>query len=93
MPFINFLTLIITLAAAINWGLWGFAGYDFIADMFGGNMNIWARLCYAFAGLCGVYSLRLLFNKAVYVKKCVCHHEGEHEFYEEVNEEDENKEE
>ena len=93
MPVINFLTLTITLAGAINWGLMGFANYDFIADLTSGFSSVWARVGYALVGLCGVYSLRLLFNKAVYVKKCVCHHEEDEAFYDEVNEEEEDKEE
>ncbi len=90
MPIVNFITLLATLVGAINWGLWGFGGYDFIADFLNGNTSMWSRVCYAFIGLCGVYSLRLLFIKNVYVKKCVCQHEEEQNYYEE--EDDENKE-
>ena len=90
MPFINFITLIVTLAGAINWGLVGFGEYDFIADLIG-NGSVWARICYAFVGLCGVYSLRLLFIKNVYVKSKV-HPKEQDEFFDAPADEEEHEE-
>jgi uncharacterized protein len=71
MKFVRFITLLLVLAGAINWGLWGFAKYDFIAHLFNGNTTILARICYSIIGLAGVYSLRLLFSSGVY-GKCSC---------------------
>ena len=69
MLIIKFLTLLITLVGAINWGLWGFAKYDLIADLLKNQSPAWLRIIYAIIGLCGVYSLRLLFITKNYVKK------------------------
>ena len=91
MIIVNFLTLLLVLAGAINWGCWGFANYDFIADVFGSNTSVWARICYAAIGLCGVYNLRLFFIGRIYRKKLVTAsvEEGEEDDGEEEYEEEE----
>jgi uncharacterized membrane protein YuzA (DUF378 family) len=57
---LNVFSLILILAGAINWGLWGFFQFDFVAWLCKGNTNWLARLIYAIIGLGGVWGLRLL---------------------------------
>lgn len=60
MKAINIIALILILAGAINWGLWGFFQFDFIAWLFGGDSNWLARLVYAVVGLAGIWGLSFL---------------------------------
>ena len=60
MKFLNVLALLLILAGAINWGLWGFFQFDFVAWFAHGNTSWLARLCYAIIGLGGVWGLGFL---------------------------------
>lgn len=60
MKFLNVLALLLILAGALNWGLWGFFQYDFVAWFAGGNTTWLARLVYAIVGLAGVWGLGFL---------------------------------
>jgi uncharacterized protein len=70
MPFIRFITLLLVIIGALNWGLWGFIQYDVIQDIFNSDSNIWSRIVYAVIGLCGLYQIRLLFISKNYTKCC-----------------------
>jgi len=72
MRIIRFLSLLLIIVGALNWGLWGFFQYDFVADIFGGNATAWARIVYSIIGLAGLYGIRMFFLGCVYVchKKC-----------------------
>lgn len=56
----NIIALIFIIIGALNWGLWGFAKFDLIASLFGGNASVISRLIYAIIGLSGLWSLRFL---------------------------------
>jgi uncharacterized membrane protein YuzA (DUF378 family) len=60
MKFLNVLALLLILAGAINWGLWGFFQFDFVAWLAKGNTTMLARLVYGVVGLAGVWGLGLL---------------------------------
>ncbi|QVL56870.1 MAG: DUF378 domain-containing protein [Simkaniaceae bacterium] len=60
MKIINVIALILILIGALNWGLWGFFHFDFVAWLFGGDSTWLARLVYAIIGLAGLWSLGLL---------------------------------
>jgi len=60
MKCLNVLALILIVIGALNWGLWGFFQFDFVAWLCGGNATGWARLIYAIIGLAGVWSLGFL---------------------------------
>lgn len=62
---VNVLSLILILAGAINWGLWGFFQFDLVAWLCNGNTNALSRLIYSIIGLAGVWGLRFL---------CMCKH-------------------
>jgi uncharacterized membrane protein YuzA (DUF378 family) len=60
MKCINFLAFILVILGAINWGLWGFFQFDFVAYLAKGNTSGLARLIYAIVGLAGIWSLKFL---------------------------------
>src|SRR3990167_541064 len=59
MKCVNFIALVLVLAGAINWGLWGFFQFDLVAWLASGNTSWAARFVYAIVGLAGVWSLGL----------------------------------
>ena len=60
MKVLNMIALILVVIGALNWGLWGFFQFDFVAWLFGGNTTWIARLVYAIIGIAGVWSIGLL---------------------------------
>lgn len=60
MKVINFLALILVLIGALNWGLWGFFQFDFIAWLCGGTASGLSRLIYTLIGLSGLWGLKFL---------------------------------
>lgn len=67
MKCLNYLAFILIIVGALNWGLWGFFQFDFVAWIASGNTTWLARLIYAIIGLAGVWSLGFL-SKC----KCMC---------------------
>jgi len=60
MKCINVLACILVIIGALNWGLWGFFQFDFVAWFSHGNTTWLARLVYAIIGLAGLWSLRFI---------------------------------
>ena len=58
------IALILTTIGAINWGLVGFAKFDLVAWIFGGQTAIISRVIYALVGLAGLWCITLLFRRA-----------------------------
>ena len=57
------IALILSIVGAINWGLIGFAKFDLVAWLFGGQTAVVSRLIYALVGLAGLWCITLLFRK------------------------------
>ena len=57
MRFLNGLALLLIILGALNWGLWGFFQFDFVAWIAKGNTTMLARLIYAIIGLAGVWKI------------------------------------
>ncbi len=57
------LSLILAIIGAINWGLVGFARFDLVAWIFGGQTAGISRIIYAVVGLAGLWCITLLFRK------------------------------
>lgn len=57
MKVVNFIALILIVVGAINWGLWGFFQFDFVAWFAGGHYSWMSRVIYAIVGLAGIWSL------------------------------------
>ncbi len=57
------LSLILAIIGAINWGLVGFARFDLVAWIFGGQTASVSRIVYAVVGLAGLWCITLLFRR------------------------------
>lgn len=60
MKVISYIALILIVIGALNWGLWGFFQFDFVAWIANGTTTWLARTIYAVIGLAGLWSLRFL---------------------------------
>ena len=57
------IALVLTTIGAINWGLIGFAQFDLVAWIFGGQDAILSRIVYALVGLAGLWCIGILFRR------------------------------
>ncbi len=57
------LSLILVIIGAVNWGLVGFARFDLVAWIFGGQTAGFSRVVYALVGLAGLWCVTLLFRR------------------------------
>ena len=57
------LALILAIIGAINWGLVGFARFDLVAWIFGGQTAGFSRIIYALVGIAGLWCISLLFRR------------------------------
>ena len=56
MKTIDYISLLIVIIGAINWGLIGIFQFDLIRVIFG-NMSLVSRVIYTIVGICGLYSI------------------------------------
>ena len=56
------LSLILVIIGAVNWGLVGFARFDLVAWIFGGQTAVLSRIIYTLVALAGVWCISLLFR-------------------------------
>ncbi|HSX03149.1 MAG TPA: DUF378 domain-containing protein [Rhabdochlamydiaceae bacterium] len=70
--FLSIIAYILVIIGALNWGLWGFFQFDFVAWLFKGNTTWASRLIYAIIGLAGLWHLGC-FGKCC---KAICCREG-----------------
>ncbi len=59
--FVSWIALALTVIGALNWGLWGFFQFDFVAYLFKGNTTAISRIVYSIIGISGLMSLKHLF--------------------------------
>lgn len=57
------LSLILVIIGAVNWGLVGFARFDLVAWIFGGQTAGFSRVIYALVGIAGLWCITLLFRR------------------------------
>ncbi len=55
------LALVLVIIGALNWGLIGFFGIDFVSAIFGGMFSVMSRIIYALVGISGLYLISLFF--------------------------------
>lgn len=70
------LCLILAIIGAINWGLVGFARFDLVAWIFGGQTAGVSRVIYAVVGIAGLWCITMLFRKKAarrHKKRLPCH--------------------
>ena len=58
------LALILAIIGAVNWGLVGFARFDLVAWIVGGQTASVSRIVYAVVGLAGLWCITLLFRRS-----------------------------
>lgn len=59
LNFLDWLTIILVIVGALNWGLVGFFSFDLVAAIFG-VMSVISRVVYALVGLSAIYLLFVL---------------------------------
>ena len=59
MKCLNVLAFALVIIGALNWGLWGFWQFDFVAWLFKGQTSWMSRLIYSVIGLAGLWMLRI----------------------------------
>ncbi len=57
MKTLNLVTLALVIIGGINWGLVGFAQFDLVATIFGGQDALLARVVYALVGLSALWQI------------------------------------
>lgn len=57
------IALALVIVGALNWLLVGLFHFDLVAAIFG-QMSVLSRIVYIVVGLCGIFSLVLLFQPA-----------------------------
>ena len=57
------LCLILAIIGAVNWGLVGFARFDLVAWIFGGQTAGVSRVIYAVVGIAGLWCITMLFRE------------------------------
>lgn len=77
MKAINVISLILILVGALNWGLWGFFQFDFVAWLFGGDSTWLSRLVYAIVGIAGLWGLSFLGKCKALCCGSGCHKKSE----------------
>ena len=60
--FIDKLALTLSIIGALNWGLAGFAKFDLVAWLFGGQTATVSRVIYTLVGLAGLWCITMLFR-------------------------------
>ena len=67
----NIISLIVTIAGALNMGLMGFFNYNFLSLIFGGPVQgeytVLSRIIFAIIGLGGIWALSFFAKPALFV--------------------------
>jgi uncharacterized protein len=64
MRTIYWISLVLVVVGAVNWGLVGLAQFDLVAALFGGQTAALSRLVYSLVGLAGVVLAATSFGAA-----------------------------
>ncbi len=54
--------LILIILGAINWGIVGVLGMDFLGELLGGTYSVISRVVYSVIGIAGIVSIATLKN-------------------------------
>ena len=60
---IDKIALVLAIIGALNWGSIGLFGFDVLAFLCGGQMEMVSRIIYALVGLAGLWCISLLFRE------------------------------
>ena len=59
---IDYISLILVIIGALNWGSIGIFGFDIVGALFGGQGSVFARIIFTIVGLAGLWAIGLLFK-------------------------------
>jgi len=66
MKLLRFISLLLIIIGALNWGLWGFFQMDLVQIIFNSDTGFWPRAVYSIIGIAGIYGISFFFNPYVY---------------------------
>ncbi len=58
----DFISLLLVIIGAINWGSIGIFGFDIVGALFGGQGSVISRIIFTLVGLAGLWCITLLFR-------------------------------
>lgn len=58
----DFISLLLVIIGAINWGSIGIFGFDIVGALFGGQGSIISRIIFTLVGLAGLWAITFLFR-------------------------------
>ncbi len=58
----DFISLLLVIIGALNWGSIGIFGFDIVGALFGGQGSIISRIIFTLVGLAGLWAITLLFR-------------------------------
>ena len=59
------IALALVIIGALNWGAIGLFGFDLVAFICGGQMDVLSRVIYTVVGIAGLWCVSLLFRENV----------------------------
>lgn len=62
LNWLDWVSWIVVIIGALNWGLIGFAGFDLIGSLLGGTFTPGARIIFAIIGLAGIWSIYTFYK-------------------------------
>lgn len=58
----DFISLLLVIIGALNWGSIGIFGFDIVGALFGGQGSIISRIIFTLVGLAGLWAITFLFR-------------------------------
>ncbi len=58
----DFISLLLVIIGALNWGSIGIFGFDIVGALFGGQGSVISRIIFTLVGLAGLWAITLLFR-------------------------------
>jgi uncharacterized protein len=71
MKVLNWITTILVIVGALNWGLVGFFDFNLVNAIFGLG-SLLSRLVYIVVGLSGLYMIALVYHYRCSITGCGC---------------------
>ena len=65
----DFISLILVIVGALNWGSIGLFGFDFVGALFGGQLSPLSRIIFTIVGLGGLWAITFFFKDTIMNKR------------------------
>jgi len=66
---VDFISLLLVIIGALNWGSIGIFGFDIVGALFGGQGSIISRIIFTLVGLAGLWAITFLFRDRTHYTK------------------------